>query len=296
MAYKIESPMEPPEKSKSLCSCLWCFVIWLFPVSLALAIALFFSPNDRISRINQSGFVVVFRGRFNIREEEYNKTGMAVIDELAVSAFIENKEYLLNKEVYAKAGSNIMKDQCNKEEEHGCADYESIYYTTSIPMPASSFEIILSDAVHMDSYNETVQLMKGKQYLQRICYRIGDAKASVLDVPPSWDLLTKNPEAGCDYGNNWSPLYYGKTKPENVTVEARYYMDPYISASALTRGCSEREGNSNCFGPSHKEMSNFGLYGIIAAGSVTAIELITFLSMCICCRDKLSCFGKDADD
>ena len=61
-------------------------------------------------------------------------------------------------------------------------------------------------------------------------------------------------------------------------MEARYYMDPYISASALTRGCSEREGNSNCFGPSHKEMSNFGLYGIIAAGSVTVIELITFLT------------------
>ena len=79
-------------------------------------------------------------------------------------------------------------------------------------------------------------------------------------------------------------------------MEARYYMDPYITASALTRGCSEREGHHDCFGPSHKEMSKFGLYGIVAAGSVTVIELVTLLSMCICCRDKLSCFGKDADD
>lgn len=54
--------------------------------------------------------------------------------------------------------------------------------------------------------------------------------------------------------------------------------------------------NRNCFGLSHNEMSTYGLYAIIAAGVITGVELITLLSMCLCCRNKLPCCNKDYDE
>lgn len=46
--------MEDLDKKKhTLCGCVSCFVFWLFPISLALAVALYFSPNERIADITE---------------------------------------------------------------------------------------------------------------------------------------------------------------------------------------------------------------------------------------------------
>ena len=74
----------------------------------------------------------------------------------------------------------------------------------------------------------------------------------------------------------------------------RSYQDPFIAASSLTRGCNENEKNGGCFGITKKEMTTYGLYGIIAAGAVTLIELIVLFSACCCCRDKIPGMGKDS--
>ena len=48
MAKQFDSIDEPPKKKASLCSCVCNFLIWLFPVCLALGVALYFSPNERV--------------------------------------------------------------------------------------------------------------------------------------------------------------------------------------------------------------------------------------------------------
>ena len=66
----------------------------------------------------------------------------------------------------------------------------------------------------------------------------------------------------------------------------RSYEDPFIAASSLTWGCNEDERNKGCFGITKKEMTTYGLYGMVAAGAVT-------LSACCCCRSKIPGFEKD---
>ena len=58
-------------------------------------------------------------------------------------------------------------------------------------------------------------------------------------------------------------------------------------------GCNEDERNKGCFGITKKEMTTYGLYGMVAAGAVTLIELIVLLSACCCCRSKIPGFEKD---
>ena len=41
------------KKKHSLCGCITCFVVWLFPICLSLAVALYFSPNERIADIEE---------------------------------------------------------------------------------------------------------------------------------------------------------------------------------------------------------------------------------------------------
>lgn len=41
------------KKKHTLCGCVSSFVFWLFPISLALAVALYFSPNERIADITE---------------------------------------------------------------------------------------------------------------------------------------------------------------------------------------------------------------------------------------------------
>ena len=211
---------------------------------------------------------------------------------------VNGKSYELEKTIVKATESYPCGDKCDKEgdPQSGCMRVDSVFFRTEIPYTEEKLEITLTDSMHAEPYKETIEVSHSKEYLQRICYRIGDIAGHILDLPPALVIGKNVTDAGCDFSNDWEPYIYSNKKSDKIILEAHYYLDPYVSSSYLTRGCSEKEGNLNCFGLSHKEMTTYGLYGMIAAGSITVIELITFLSMCICCRDKLNCCSREEDD
>lgn len=237
-------------------------------------------------------------GRYNKRASAWKTVGMEEFSNNTVTVTVNGTPYKLEMVKVEATETLPCGDKCNKEEdpEGGCERVASVFFRGEVPVSGESLEISLADTMHAESYNETVALSQSKEYLQRICYRIGDAHASILDLPPTYAIGKNVTDAGCEFGNNWEPYHYSDKKVEKVVFEARSYMDPFVASSYLTRGCSEKEGNTNCFGLSHKEMSTYGMYGIIVAGSITVIELITLLSMCLCCREKLNCCSKEYDD
>lgn len=51
MVRRSTALSENAHKSRSLCGCIGCFFVWLFPIALALGLALFFTPNERVKNI-----------------------------------------------------------------------------------------------------------------------------------------------------------------------------------------------------------------------------------------------------
>ena len=240
----------------------------------------------------------MFIFRYNKRAKLYREQGLPIIRNLSVGVSVNEESYQLDLVSQNPSPLFPTYDSCDKEGDptEGCLKMESVYFNTSIPIKTDTLDLYLFDSIHDDIYNATVPVESSKKYLKRICYRLGSPDSFIVDIPPEWDLRFNTTDVGCEFGNNWKPYHYAMEKSESVIVEVRYFMDPFIAASSLTRGCNERETNRNCFGLSHNKMSTYGLYAIIAAGVITGVELITLLSMCLCCRNKLPCCNKDYDE
>lgn len=240
----------------------------------------------------------MFIFRYNRRAKLYQEQGLPLIQNLTVVVSVNEESYHLDLVSQKPSPLFPTYDSCDKEGDpkEGCLKIESLYFNTSIPVKTDTLDLYLFDSIHEDVFNATIPVESSKKYLKRICYRLGSPTESVIDVPPEWDLRFNTTEGGCEFGNNWKPYHYDAEKSNSIIIEARYFMDPFIAASSLTRGCNERETNRDCFGLSHNEMSTYGLYAIIAAGVVTGLEFITLLSMCLCCRSKLPCCNKDYDE
>ena len=146
-------------------------------------------------------------------------------------------------------------DKCNLEGDPvgGCVSCDVVYFEVEVPVPKDNSKLSLK-LVHEGNIvmNDTIATSTTLGTLSRICFRVHDNETTfVLDNPPV-----------------------------SLKFQVRYYQDPFISASSITRGCSERDDASNCFGITKKEMTNYGLYIIIGAGGVTALEVIVLLIVC----------------
>ena len=103
--------------------------------------------------------------------------------------------------------------------------------------------------------------------------------------------VSTNP--GCYYSSDFSPFIYAKqwTIPSTIPVVVRHDMDPVISASLYTRGCSDAYidsmKNHKCFGLSRKEQDTIG-YVLIGAGIVILVAVFAvIISLCTCCVSML---------
>ena len=288
MSKQYNTMEEPPKKKRSLCSCLCCFLIWLFPVCLALGIALFFSPNERIKDIML----------YNERASEWMSVGL---DDFRNASFVVCVNDNCTDASFSEEASGDLYptgDKCDKPEdpEGGCVETVPGYFTKELDVFSGDvFLKVLSDG--MIVVNETIHIPNSKTYLKSICYRVRSGeKGYELDLPPTWELRAHPTEAGCEFGNSWEPIEYSKKPLNKISLQIRSYQDPYIAASSLTRGCNEDEKNHNCFGTTKKDMQTIGLYVIMAMGVVCAIELLILFSACCCCRQKIPCCDKEYDE
>ena len=99
--------------------------------------------------------------------------------------------------------------------------------------------------------------------------------------------------SGCYYSSDFSTYIYAKqwTIPSTIPVVVRHDMDPVISASLYTKGCSDAYiysmKNNKCFGLSRKEQDMIG-YVLIGVGIVILIAVIAvIISLCTCCVSML---------
>lgn len=106
-----------------------------------------------------------------------------------------------------------------------------------------------------------------------------------------WELSFRDVSTspGCYYSSEFSPFIYAKqwTIPSSIPVIVRHDMDPVISASLYTNGCSDAYidsmNNKKCFGLSRKEQTIIG-YVLISIGVVIVlIPIFVIMVMCKCC-------------
>ena len=69
-------------------------------------------------------------------------------------------------------------------------------------------------------------------------------------------------------------------------------MDPVISASEYTRGCSDRyiskSKDATCFGTSKSQQVGSGITCIAIGIVIIGIEVIAIIALCTCCKKALS--------
>lgn len=93
---------------------------------------------------------------------------------------------------------------------------------------------------------------------------------------------------GCDYGNNWNSVHYGKKKVTDVRVQVgmalsgdpqiRSSLDSYLMASAYTRSCSnDNYLDANCFGLTHPEEKRWCILWILISCGLIGVELLLYL-------------------
>ena len=96
---------------------------------------------------------------------------------------------------------------------------------------------------------------------------------------------------GCDFGNNWSSLHYGKKPASLVRLELRSYLDSFITASAITESCSnDYQVDNTCFGPIRREDQ----YSVWVSIHISFAVLIVLLLIQAIIRIKAKCDFKRA--
>ena len=80
---------------------------------------------------------------------------------------------------------------------------------------------------------------------------------------------------GCDYGNNWNSVHYGKVKKTDIRMQLRSAKDSYLAASAYTRSCSNDYSiDAQCFGPTRREEKWWYFILIHVSLGLVLLELI----------------------
>lgn len=109
------------------------------------------------------------------------------------------------------------------------------------------------------------------------CFRVRkNNDAWVSDLPPKESLSYTGD--GCYYSTRYSPAAYSRSQtiPASIPVVIRSYLDPVISASETTRGCSDSyiSGSANhyCFGMSRAEQTATGVTLFIIGLIIYAAE------------------------
>ena len=73
-------------------------------------------------------------------------------------------------------------------------------------------------------------------------------------------------------------------------------MDPVISASEYTRGCSDRyiskSKDANCFGTSKSQQVGSGITCIAIGIVIIGIDVIAIIALCTCCKNLISSYVK----
>ena len=207
------------DKNRSLCGCLGCFIIWLFPVCLAIGIALFFSPNDRISSIEECLFATVLTCRYNRRANKWNEEGYDTFLAANFSLKVNGETVPFEKEFVIPHGLVPTGDSCSLEgdPEGGCVRGNFFYNKIEVKVPADSqsvaFDILYNDRVVV---NDTVAISSSQGLLRSLCFRVRDENETyVLDTPALWDLRLNDGETGCEFSNSWEPLRYEKGDAES---------------------------------------------------------------------------------
>lgn len=96
---------------------------------------------------------------------------------------------------------------------------------------------------------------------------------------------------GCDFGNNWNSLHYGKNKVSLVRLELRSHRDSFIAASAITESCSnDYQADNKCFGPVRRDEQ----YSTWVSIHISFAVLITLILIQVLIRVKAKCDFKRA--
>lgn len=91
---------------------------------------------------------------------------------------------------------------------------------------------------------------------------------------------------GCDFGNNWNSLHYGKSKASLVRLELRSYRDSFIAASAITESCSnDYQADNQCFGPTRRDEQ----YSTWVSIHISFAVLIALILIQVILRVKAKC-------
>ena len=221
------------DKNRSLCGCLGCFIIWLFPVCLAIGIALFFSPNDRISSIEECLFAIVFTFRYNRRATKWNEEGYDTFLAANFSLKVNGETVPFGKEFVIPQGLIPTGDSCNLEgdPEGGCVRDDFFYNKIEVKVPTDAksvaFDILHNDRVII---NGTAATSSSQGLLRSLCFRVRDENETyVLDTPARWDLRLNDGEAGCEFSNSWEPLRYEKADSEKSESRVEFQVHSIFS-------------------------------------------------------------------
>ncbi|KAK8796443.1 hypothetical protein WA588_000578 [Blastocystis sp. NMH] len=135
---------------------------------------------------------------------------------------------------------------------------------------------------HSGVWNCSSNLCIVQIYLTSICVRLAyhnETSRWTLDVPPQWRDLPSDISFGCQPSSSqsWSPYAYSPVPPSSISLTLRHHQDPFITASAITAGCSSSTNvTTSCFGRSrHDDLMMMSLF--LTAGLAGVITDITLL-------------------
>ncbi|KAK8832969.1 hypothetical protein WA577_003947, partial [Blastocystis sp. JDR] len=120
-------------------------------------------------------------------------------------------------------------------------------------------------------------------FLHRVCYRVKQ-EAGLISLDTS-DLV--NPKAvGCFSSSAWSPYIYRPTPPKStVFLAIRLNVDPVVSSSLFTQGCSDRHlknaTDAACFGTSHEEQLIISNTFFVISVCVLGLEILCVGLVCV---------------
>lgn len=113
-------------------------------------------------------------------------------------------------------------------------------------------------------------------HLNSLCYRFQkNGREFALDT--SRVVSSKN--VGCFSSRSWSPYRYRLNPPSTpITIDIRYNLDPVISSSLLTSGCSDtylfNSTLAACFGRNHEDQISIARTLLIVGMLLFCIETI----------------------
>ena len=99
---------------------------------------------------------------------------------------------------------------------------------------------------------------------------------------------------GCYYSSDYEPFVYSKQwdVPSSIPLEIRHRMDPVISASQYTRGCSDsyvsKPKDANCFGLSKTQQVVIGVVLLAVGVIIIAADVAVVIALCTCCKKTFS--------